>query len=119
MNEKENFDRELAKGKRIEKEFVKKMIDKELNILKIEIAPNKVFKDWDVKLTIDSFGEEKEITYEIKSDDKSLETGNICFEYVCNGKPSGIYASKADIIVYQMGGEYYAKPRAELLIKLN
>ena len=102
MNEKENFDRELAKGKRIEREFVSKMIRDELDLLKVEFAPNKAFKDWDVKVVYDNDGKEVEKTYEIKSDDKSLETGNICFEYACNGEPSGIYASKADYIVYQM-----------------
>lgn len=118
MNDKENFDRCLYKGRKIEKEFVIKMIWKELDILNVEFAPNKSFKDWDVKIKYNDNNEIKESTYEIKSDDKSMETGNICFEYMCNGKPSGIYASKADYIVYQIGWEYYMKPRAELLINL-
>ena len=118
MNEKENFDRCLNKWKKMEKEFAIKMIKKELDILEVEFAPNKAFKDWDVKIKYNENGEVMERTFEIKSDDKSMETGNICFEYMCNWKPSWIYASKADYIVYQIGWEYYMKPRAELLIRL-
>ena len=68
----------------MEKEFAIKMIKKELDILEVEFAPNKAFKDWDVKIKYNKNGEVMERTFEIKSDDKSMETGNICFEYMCN-----------------------------------
>ena len=109
----------LDKWKQIEKEFVIKMIRKQLDILKIEFAPNQVFKDRDVKILYNKNWEKRESTFEIKSDDKSEETWNICFEYMCNEQPSWIYASKADCIVYQIWWEFYWKNRARLLIDLN
>ena len=99
----------LDKWKQIEKEFVIKMIRKQLDILKIEFAPNQVFKDRDVKILYNKNWEKRESTFEIKSDDKSEETWNICFEYMCNEQPSWIYASKADCIVYQIWWEFYWK----------
>lgn len=113
------FNECLEKWKQIEKEFVIKMIKKQLNILQIEFAPDKPFKDRDIKMLYYKDWEQKESTFEIKSDDKSQETWNICFEYMCNWRPSWIYASKADYIVYQVWWEFYMKPRAELLINLN
>ena len=68
----------------MEKEFAIKMIKKELDILEVEFATNKAFNDWDVKIKYNENGEVMERTFEIKSDDKSMETGNICFEYMCN-----------------------------------
>ena len=109
----------LDKWKQIEKEFVIKMIRKQLDILKIEFAPNQVFKDRDVKILYNKNWQQRESTFEIKSDDKSEETWNICFEYMCNEQPSWIYASKADCIVYQIWWEFYWKNRARLLIDLN
>ena len=50
------------------------IMQKELDVLKLEFAPNKQFKDWDLKITSEKNGEIKETTYEVKSDDKSLET---------------------------------------------
>ena len=61
------FNKTLESWKNIEKEFVKIMMDK-CEIQKIEYAPDKQFKDRDVKLTI--WG--KDVYYEIKRDFKSL-----------------------------------------------
>lgn len=112
------FSKCFDKWRRLEKQFATMIIQKELDVLKLEFAPNKQFKDWDLKITSEQDGEIKETTYEVKSDDKSLETWNICFEYYYNWEPSGIYASKADYIVYQIAWEFYIKPRAELLADL-
>lgn len=114
------FSESLEKWKQIEKEFVIKMIKKQLDILKIEFSPqDKSFKDRDVRMLYNKDWQQKESTFEIKSDDKSQDTWNICIEYMCNNKPSWIYASKADYIVYQIWGEFYMKSRPELLINLN
>lgn len=38
--------------------------------------------------------------YEVKSDRLMGKTGNICMEFECNKKPSGISVSKADMYAY-------------------
>lgn len=106
----------LEKWRQKEKEFAIKMIQKELNLLKVEFAPDEAFKDRDVKLTYNDWKEE---TYEVKLDDKSIETWNICFEFACNKKPSWIFNSKADYIVYQIWWEYYIRERWVLLALLS
>lgn len=117
------FGEDLNKAKIIEKEVAMRLlstaIKNELDVLKIEFAPNKVRKDWDIKMVVNKDNMEYEKTYEVKNDMKSEETGNIGFEYMCNGKPSWIYASKADYIVYKLGNDYWYSDRAGLLIKLN
>jgi len=82
---------------------------------KVEFAPDREFKDRDVKLTINW----REVTYEVKRDYKSQETGNIALEVRCNNKPSGILASKADFIIFCLDeNEFYFQKRWELLYRL-
>ena len=108
------FQKTLESWKKIEKAFVKKMLDM-YDIEEIEFAPDIQFKDWDVKLTI--WG--KEVYYEIKRDFKSQETWNIALEIKCNWKPSGIFASKADFIIYCLNeNEFYWQNRWELLYRI-
>lgn len=40
---------------------------------------------------------------EVKSDRKTIETGNVYIEYWSRGKPSGISTSQADYYVYKIG----------------
>ena len=108
------FSKTLESWKKIEKAFVKKMIDM-YDVEKIEFAPDVPFKDRDVKLTIWW----KEVSYEIKRDFKSQETWNIALEIRCNWKPSGIFASKADYIIYCLNdNEFYFQNRWELLYRV-
>ena len=108
------FQKTLESWKKIEKAFVKKMLDM-YDVEKVEFAPDIQFKDWDVKLTI--WG--REITYEVKRDYKSQETWNIALEIKCNWKPSGIFASKADFIIYCLNeNEFYWQNRWELLYRI-
>ena len=108
------FSKTLESWKKIEKAFVKKMLDM-YDIEKVEFAPDIQFKDRDVKLTIWW----KEVSYEIKRDYKSQETWNIALEIKCNWKPSGIFASKADYIIYCLSeDEFYFRNRWELLYDL-
>ena len=109
------FSKTLESWKKIEREFAKIMIDTYSNIEKVEFAPDMPFKDRDVKLTI--WG--REITYEVKRDYKSQETWNIALEIRCNNKPSGIFASKADFIIYCLNDdEFYFQRRWELLYRV-
>jgi hypothetical protein len=55
-------------------------------------APDRKFYDWDMEFENDG----ETFTMEIKADKKHKDTGNICIEYACNGKPSGISKSLAD-----------------------
>ena len=108
------FAKTLESWKKIEKAFVKKMLDM-YDIEKVEFAPDTQFKDWDVKLTIWW----KDVYYEIKRDFKSQETWNIALEIKCNWKPSGIFASKADFIIYCLNeNEFYWQNRWEFLYRV-
>jgi len=108
------FQKTLESWKKIEKAFVKKMLDM-YDIEKVEFAPDIQFKDRDVKLTINWI----ERTYEVKRDYKSQETWNIALEIKCNWKPSGIFASKADFIIYCLNeNEFYRQNRWELLYRI-
>ena len=110
-----DFSKTLESWKKIEKEFAKIMIDRYSNIEKVEFAPDKQFKDWDVKITVGWI----ERTYEIKRDLKSQETWNIALEIKCNWKPSWIFASKADFIIYCLNeNEFYWQNRWELLYRI-
>jgi len=108
------FDTDLKEWRKIELEFARKLIDDKL--VALELAPDKPFKDRDIKTTTSEW---KENTYEIKHDIVSDTSGNVWFEYYCNDAPSGVYASKADYIVYKLGDKFYSIERAKLLIRLN
>lgn len=110
-----DFQITLEWWKEVERLFVDKMLSKYPEIEKVEFAPDIQFKDWDVKLTINWI----ERTYEVKRDYKSQETWNIALEIKCNWKPSGIFASKADYIIYCLSeDEFYFRNRWELLYDL-
>ena len=110
-----DFKTTLEWWKEIERAFVSKMLQRCKDIEHIDFAPDKQFKDWDVRLIWNW----KEKTYEIKRDYKSQETWNIAIEVRCNDKPSGLFASKADYIVFCLDEwEFYYQNRWELLHKL-
>lgn len=46
------------------------------------------------------YGSKKEVKYEIKCDRLAYKTGNLCIEFQCNEKPSGISTSESDYYVY-------------------
>ena len=110
-----DFSLTLESWKEVERAFVKKMIDRYQQIEKVEFAPDTQFKDRDVKITVSWI----ERTYEVKRDFKSQETWNIALEIKCNWKPSGIFASKADFIIYCTAeDEFWFRDRWELLYDL-
>lgn len=109
-----DFNKTLESWKRVERIFAAKMLAKYPDIDKVEFSEWK-FKDRDVKITK---GWESR-TYELKRDYKSQETWNIALEIKCNGKPSGIFASKADFIIYCLNDdEFYFQDRWELLYRV-
>lgn len=58
--------------------------------------PKGCFKEYDFELTR---GDTK-IKVEVKSDRLTQKTGNLCIEWECNKKPSGLTATTADYWVY-------------------
>lgn len=111
-----DFKTTLEWWKETERAFASKLIQKCKDIEEIRFAPNQQFKDWDIKVKWNW----KEKTYEIKRDFKSQETNNLALEVRCNNKPSGLYASKADYIVFCLSeGEFYFQNRWELLYRLD
>lgn len=44
-----------------------------------------------------------DLKIEVKWDKKSYETGNVAFEYECNGKPSGIKVTESEWWIYRIG----------------
>ena len=112
------FEKDLKKWNETEREFERLLVEKE-TVMALEFAPKGRFKDWDIKARINKNWKESMVTFEIKDDMKSSETGNVWFEYRCYGKPSWIYSTKADYIVYRIDGRFYIAERWELLTKLN
>ena len=106
------FSNDLEEWRNKEKEFAKYLLDK--RIANIEFAPDKKFTDWDLKRTKNWDVK----TYEIKFDKKAEETWNLAIEYRFNWKPSWMFKSKADYIVYSVYGKRYIENRAELLLKI-
>ena len=53
-------------------------------------------KDYDVKMVENG----KEQIYEVKTDRFTNKTNNICIEFECNNKPSGITSTKANRYAY-------------------
>ena len=81
-----NFKSDLEFGNKYEQEFIKYL---GYDDYKIMIG---YFKEYDVEITIDNV-----ITYfEVKADRLTHKTNNICIEYECNNKASGITTTKAN-----------------------
>lgn len=57
-----------------------------------EICPDGAFSDWDFK--------HNGVAYEVKSDRRAYQTGNLVIEYEHTDKPSGISITKADVWMY-------------------
>lgn len=80
----DNFIRCLKNGKLYEKECLKYINHKSY----IQSIGN--CKEWDIEITKDN---DKKVKIEVKSDRHINITNNICIEYNCNNKPSGITSS--------------------------
>ena len=110
------FEKDLREWKQIEREFATRLM--KWDVADIMFSQWR-FPDWDIKACFIKNWEEDWKTFEIKHDKKSDETGNVWFEYMCNWKPSWIYKSKADYIVYKVWERFYYAERLRLLIELS
>lgn len=107
----------LALGHNCERVVMRYLVDYP-GLISLEFSQGK-FKDWDIKMKYKKWKEIKEVTYEVKSDRKSEQTGNCCIECMYKGEPSGIYASKADYIVYYTDHQWWIQERSVLLDRLE
>jgi|TARA_R110001632_G_scaffold66060_2_gene156248 hypothetical protein len=89
----ETFYTDLKKGEKIELTLLKEIQKKYPKAHKID----GYFKDYDL------FVPEVNKSIEVKSDEKSIETGNIVVEVEFNGKPSALSTTKADYWVWWDG----------------
>jgi predicted Fe-Mo cluster-binding NifX family protein len=83
-----NFFKDLHFGNSYEKKLVK--------FLKPQLHAYNDDNEYDVLTVKDG----KITRYEVKSDRLMNKTGNICMEFECNNRPSGISVSKANIYAY-------------------
>lgn len=110
------FKDDLKEWKQVEREFAARLMKYDL----VDIQFSQwAFKDYDIKATFNKNWKLIEKTYEVKRDKKSDTSGNVWIEYMCNGEPSGIYTSKADVIVYKLGDKFYYADRIRLIIELS
>lgn len=84
----------------------------------VEYPPAGKFKDYDLTIIKKVEGKDIRTTIEVKSDRQASSTNNLCIEYECNNKPSGLTSTKADIwiyfIVFKDYDECYKIPTDEL-----
>jgi len=88
------FNNDLLLGKKYELMLLDYLDNDEYT--EVELAPNKRFVEWDVKVTRGAL----EAKYEVKADRLSAKTGNLCIEYECAGQPSGISTTEANYYAY-------------------
>lgn len=86
----------------VKDKFIKEIEKKGFTINHVEKAPNEKFYDWDYKINFGVNGKSRDVKIEIKVDTLMYETDNFYIEYMntTQNEPSGIYASKADYLVY-------------------
>lgn len=93
--------------------YEKKCLDY-LDYDSVEFPPAGKFKDYDLTIIKDNI----KTTIEVKCDRQASTTNNLCIEYECNKKPSGITTTKADFwiyfIVFPNYDECYKIPTTEL-----
>ena len=92
----QTFDRDLARGKKYE-QIVLEAIQQKYSKAFIEDG---YCKEWDIYIPELSFG------IEVKSDKKSIDTGNIVIEIEFNGKPSALSTTKSKYWVIFDGYDY-------------
>jgi hypothetical protein len=80
------FKSDLIFGNKYEQEFVNYLGYDNFKIIEGH------FKEYDIEIVIDNVI----IYFEIKADRLTHKTNNICIEYECNNKPSGITTTKAN-----------------------
>lgn len=98
-------------------------VGKEIELKYIEIKGMQNYKQTEGKNSdydVICFDDNKETKYEIKYDKMSLKTGNICIEFECRGKLSGVSVTKCSYwIQYLTDDEIYEIPINDLYELIN
>ena len=108
------FQNDLKFGERFEQELI--------NFMKWQGAEySKGAKEYDI--IVPKEGGEIDI-YEVKADRLAFRTGNMCIEYECNGKASGICTTKANYWAYFIvfpgaGYELYLIPTYKIIKRIK
>ena len=91
--------------------------------LKAYLQPEAFAYNDDDEYDILTFKNGSFLKYEVKADKMMCKTGNLCLEFNCNNKPSGIEVSKADVYAYyEVNGndsKLYLIPKNFLLSLIN
>jgi len=108
------FTKDLVFGKKYEEKATEYF-----NYDTIEYAPNKCFKPYDFKTTYKGI----HTKVEVKADKQTKDTGNICIEFRCSNKPSGITSTESNYYMYFVVGtdDVYQVPTDDIrkMIKDN
>ncbi len=107
------FDVDLATWEQYEYAFMKTLLKPW--VVGIHKPPKEERKDRDIKVDYEDWTSK---TYEVKGCPKAKEYGSIPVEYEYDWKPSGVFASKADYIVYYIGNQFYTQDRWVFLTEL-
>lgn len=110
------FNDDLKEWKKAEREFASRLM--RWDVVDIQ------FSQWrfpwrDIKATFNKWGKLVEKTYEVKEDRQAESTWNVWIEYMYKWKPSWIYTSSADIVVYKIWDKFYYSDRLKLIIELS
>lgn len=110
------FKEDLKEWKKAEREFASRLM--RWDVVDIQ------FSQWefpwrDIKATFNICGKLVERTYEVKEDRQADTTWNVWIEYMYKWKPSWIYTSNADYIVYKIWDMFYYADRLKFIIELN
>ena len=89
------FSKDLAFGKKYEQ-----LATEYFNYTEIKYAPNRMFKPYDFQV----LECDKWIKVEVKADKMTKKTGNICIEFKCSNKPSGITTTESNYYIYFVVG---------------
>lgn len=78
--------------------------------------PEWYFKEYDLKL-IKHNGDE--VTFEVKYDRLTSTTGNVAIELSYDGRPSWIFTSDCDYVVYYISGSFRCSLKQDLISRIQ
>ena len=90
-----NFEKDLQRSEQTERDVAKLIKRYFGNDLKPKFCND---NSYDVSVDIEG----KTYTFEVKEDFMCMLTKNVCVEFECRGKPSGIAVSKANFFIYKI-----------------
>ena len=108
------FDVDLITWEQYEYEFMKKLLKPW--VVGIHKPSKEARKDRDIKVDYENRTSK---TYEIKSCPRAKKYWTIPIEFEYNGKPSWVFASNADYVVYYFEWKFYWQSRDKFLSELE